>query len=337
VAGALLLAGGAGCEYSKRAPESSTDGGGQPAATASTPAAAAVPDAAAPRALADSSTGILGVAIDDDAVYWSTNWSTREIRRLARNAPVDAKPTTVCSHDERMAYVERMLVDDTHVYFIARILGGGAVFRAPKAGVGGPCERVVDLAFSGVGVGAGGMTRVGKVVYVLGQNQKRGSTLLSFEGGGKPKHVAELPPETDGLTSDGTSLFFGLVDAQGTSLQKLDLAPGSKPVKLGAGGGKVAYGAGELFFFRGSYELARVAPSGGAAKPLGKGYATVLVVGDWLYTGLQGARGRYDLQKISLRDGTTTSHSLPGSPSAIAGDARDVYVAAGNTLTRFPP
>lgn len=312
---------------------SDADGGGM-SWTPTTPASSSPQVAAASSTsvvtLAPASEGVWGVTIDAANVYYSTMVGDQGIRRRARTG--NGASSLVCKVADSMQSPQTVFVDATHVYVITTALGTGAVYRAKKDASGGNCEKVATGAF----LTSRGITKIGDTVYVGGGGNK--GFILAVDAAGKSRTIAEPPSPVDGLTTDGTSLFYGAKDATGAKLMKI--APtGGAAVELGKGGLGVRFAGGRLYFVGAG--LTSLAPTGGEPKMIGKpaALADFAVVGTRVYGGgNSGVSGGYVSRGAVDSADLTRYATLPGGVVTMAADERDVYVTlTDKTLVRLSP
>lgn len=323
----------AGCEVRRRS-SADTDAGAT-LATAPSASTTAARDPNAPFTLAERD-GVHGVVVDRDFVYWSTNWTTHGIRRLGRKAGAATDAVSVCALADKMATAEQILVDDTHVYLVATSPGSATVYRAPKGAVGVACEK---LALADPGRQPL-LVRAGKFVYVVG-GPYAPSTVTSIDATGKTTKVRELPMAVEGATTDGTLLYLSVGEGSTRSLVRWDPASGGAPDEIAKVGGILGFGSGQLFVLSVNHVLSTLSPTGRGSKPLvSDASGGFVAIGDTVYTGAGTLpRRSATVQKAPIAGGTKAVDlaTIPGTVTAMAGDERDLYVAAGRSLLRFAP
>lgn len=284
--------------------------------------------------IAPATEGVWGVGMDANNVYYSTMNTPQGLRRKARSAPADAPSELLCKIADTALSPQSVFVDATHVYVIANALGPGAVYRAPKGAKGVDCEKVA----SGLGFVTRGITRLGDTVYAVGSS-KTGSSIVAIDAAGKSRPVAQLPKPAEGLTTDGTNLFFGSKESM-TDMRLMRIAPsGGAATEIGKAGLGLRYAEGRLFYIGAS--MASVPVTGGAPAMIGKTTPIVdfAVVGARLYyAGFSGIDSGY-LSRTATSGGDVTQHaSFQGTPIMIAADERDIYISTmKKTLLRVSP
>lgn len=320
----LLLAALAGCHARKV--ESGTEAG-----TTTAPLAPSI-DASAPQRIGGDRARPDDVAIDAESVYWTTNWDLMGVRRLPRSA-LDGPPVTLCKLPDRFTMTEKLVVTDTHVYFVGSKPGAAYLYRVAKTATEAPCEKVAEFAGGGTGRP---LVRSGTRVVMAAANDKQGSTILSLSDSGV-RTLAQTPKPVDALTSDGVNVYAAAAWPP-RALYKLE----PNATEIGAAGAPLQFAAGKLFFVGVDNGLFSCPTTGGASKRVGDGRVTAgfLIVGDTVYTSytFSARSGGFTLRKGSIRDGALVDHgSFRDTFRGIAADSRDLFVATSTELFRLTP
>lgn len=312
-----------------------------PLAPATAPIAASSPatpvDASAPRQIGEHERP-QSLAIDGTHVFWSTSWDLQGVRRAPRDG--SAKPTTLCRLDARSLSGDRLVVTDTHVYVLMWGTGTeSGLYRAPKNAENATCEKVVAMDIWR----NRDIVAIKNRVYAVGASAN-GASVIAVDEDGKAKVLTELTNAVESLATDGTSLFVS--DATTYALTKIDLGGGAGSGAIGTAGTNLHFAEGSLFFFGKDKAIFKVPITGGASTRVGGGnvYGDYVVIAGTIYTGwapFSARIGGFTMRKIPVAgpaSAPTFDHaSFRDSFRAIAGDARDVFVATSAHVIRVAP
>lgn len=313
------------------------DGGGASGTT--TAASTSPPPTSSGQRLIGSTERPQGVAIDAESVFWTTSWDAKAIRRMPRG-PEGTAPITVCKISDTTTSPEALVVTDAYVTTITSGLGGGGVYRALKTAVDAPCEKVAELGTWRERA----LTRIGNTVYAVGSNDMATATLIAIDVTGKSVKIADLPKAIESMTTDGTSLY--LSESWTQRLLKIEVTPGSKPVEIGTAGSRLQFASGRLFYLATNQGVMSLPVTGGkTAVPVGgggSGYGAFTIINDTLYASYKwSVKGSTRLRKASITTpgSKLADHGIESfdTVSAIAGDAREIFVATMRTLVRIEP